>query len=49
MGPPCQPETVAHACWLAMTVVPSFLVTGVLAVVLSLVAALWAADFVQRM
>jgi hypothetical protein len=48
IGPPCQPEQVAHACWPAMTLVPNFLVTGILAVVLSLTAATWAAAFVQR-
>jgi hypothetical protein len=48
MGPPCQPEAVAHACWPAMTVVPNLMVTGILAVLLSLTAATWAAAFVQR-
>jgi flavodoxin len=48
IGPPCQPERVAHACWPAMTLVPSFLITGILAVFLSLTAATWAAAFVQR-
>jgi len=32
----------------AMTVIPSFLVTGVLAVILGLFVAVWAAKFVQR-
>jgi hypothetical protein len=48
IGPPCQPETVAHACWPAMTVVPNLAVTGVLAVVLSLSAAVWAGGLIQR-
>jgi hypothetical protein len=48
IGPPCQPEAVAHACWPAMTVVPNFLVTGILAVVLGLITAIWAAGFVYR-
>jgi hypothetical protein len=48
IGPPCQPEMVAHACFPAMTVIPNFLVTGILAVVVGLTAAIWAAAFVQR-
>jgi len=48
IGPPCQPEQVAHACWPAMTLVPSFLATGILAVLLSLTAATWAAASIQR-
>jgi hypothetical protein len=48
IGPLCQPEQVAHACWPAMTLVPSFLATGILAVLLSLTAAMWAVAFVQR-
>jgi hypothetical protein len=32
----------------AMTIVPSFLVTGVLAIIFSLIVAVWAAAFVQR-
>lgn len=31
IGPPCQPEEVGHACFPAMTLVPNFLVTGILA------------------
>ena len=33
---------------LAMTLVPSFLVTGVLAIIFGLIVAIWAAAFVQR-
>lgn len=32
----------------AMTIVPSFLVTGVLAIIFGLLVAIWAAKFVQR-
>jgi hypothetical protein len=48
IGPPCQAEEVGHACFPAMTLVPNFLVTGILAVVVGLIAAAWAAGFVQR-
>jgi len=32
----------------AMTIVPNFLVTGVLAIIFGLIAAIWAAAFVQK-
>jgi hypothetical protein len=48
IGPPCRPEAVAHACFPAMTVVPNFSVTGILALILGLVVLTWAAGFVQR-
>ena len=48
IGPPCQADTVWHACLPAMTLVPSFLVTGALSVLLSLITLVWAAAFVQR-
>jgi hypothetical protein len=48
MGPPCVPEEAWHACEPAMTVLPSFLVTGILAMGLGLVALIWSAGFVDR-
>ena len=36
MGPPCVPEATWHACEPAMTVVPNFLVSGILAMALGL-------------
>jgi hypothetical protein len=48
MGPPCDPEKVWHACEPAMTVFPSFLVTGILGTVVGIVTMVWAAAFVQR-
>jgi hypothetical protein len=47
-GSPCQPKVVWHACEPAMTVIPNFLVTGIAAIVVSLIVLLWAAAFVQR-
>jgi prolipoprotein diacylglyceryltransferase len=44
VGPPCQ----GNGCYPAMTIVPNFLYSGVLAVIVSLVILLWAAGFVQR-
>ena len=48
MGPPCQANTAWHGCESAMTIIPNFFVTGVLAIIVSLIVILWAAAFVQR-
>ena len=48
MGPPCDPEKVWNLCEPAMTVIPSFLVTGILATVIGLITMIWSAAFVQR-
>ncbi len=48
MGPPCQPEEVWHACEPAMSIIPNYLVTGILATIVGLATIVWAAAFVQR-
>jgi len=48
MGPPCDPEQIWHACEPAMSVIPNFLVTGILATIVGVVTMIWAAAFVQR-
>jgi hypothetical protein len=48
MGPPCDPEKVWNLCEPAMTVVPSFLVTGILATLVGIMTIVWAAGFVHR-
>lgn len=48
MGPPCDPEQMWHACEPAMTVIPNYLVTGILATIVGLITIAWAAFFVQR-
>jgi hypothetical protein len=48
MGPPCNPEEVWHACEPAMTVIPNFLVTGILATIVGLITIVWAAGFLKR-
>ena len=48
IGPPCEPEKVWNLCEPAMTVIPSYLVTGILAFVIGIVTMIWAAAFVQR-
>ncbi len=48
IGPPCVPEKVWNGCEPAMTIVPSFLVTGILAIIISLAILIWAGAFIQR-
>jgi hypothetical protein len=47
-SPPCQPAAIWHGCEPAMTLIPNFLLTGILAMLISLVTLVWAARFVQR-
>ena len=42
IGPPCVPEEVWHLCEPAMTVIPSFLITGIVATVLGIITMIWA-------
>lgn len=48
MGAPCVPEEIWHICEPAMTIVPNFLVTGILSMVLGLITMVWAIAFVRR-
>jgi hypothetical protein len=48
MGPPCQPEEVWHACEPAMSVIPNYLVTGILDTIVGLAVIAWSAAFVHR-
>jgi len=48
MGAPCVPEEIWNACEPAMTIIPNFLITGILAMVLGVVTMVWAGVFVQR-
>jgi hypothetical protein len=41
IGPPCEPASAWHACEPALTVIPNFLVTGVVAMVVALVVLIW--------
>ena len=48
MGPPCAPEAIWNGCEPAMTILPSFLITGIVSVILGLAILVWSAGFVQR-
>lgn len=47
-GPPCVPDEIWHACEPAMSILPNFLLTGILAMLLSLALIAWAGWFVPR-
>jgi hypothetical protein len=47
IGPPCVPELSWNQCEPAMTVIPSFLITGILAILFGLVVLVWSAFFVH--
>lgn len=48
MGPPCVPEKIWNGCEPALTILPNFLITGILAAMLGLAMVIWSAAFVQR-
>lgn len=48
IGPPCVTEEVWNACEPAMTILPNFLITGVLAVLIGAIILIWSIAFIQR-
>jgi hypothetical protein len=48
IGPPCVPELSWNQCEPAMTIVPSFLVTGILAVIFGVVVMIWSVFSLPR-
>lgn len=48
IGAPCVRDEIWHQCEPAMTVLPNFLVTGILAMLLGLLTIVWAMAFVKR-
>lgn len=48
IGPPCDPEVAWNTCEPAMTILPNFLYSGIISVVVGLVIMVWAAGFMQR-
>lgn len=48
IGAPCQADAVWHACLPALTVIPSLLVSGILAITVGLGVLIWATAFIQR-
>ena len=48
IGSPCQPELIWNNCEPALTIIPHFGVTGILAIILGLITIVWSAFFVQQ-
>jgi hypothetical protein len=48
MGPPCIPEEIWNACEPAMTIIPSYLITGILATLVGIITMVWSAAFINR-
>jgi len=48
MGKPCVPEAIWNACEPAMTILPNFLITGILAVMIGLAILVWSIAFIHR-
>lgn len=48
IGPPCAPDEVWHACEPAMSILPSFALTGIAAIALGGVTLIWAVVFMRR-
>lgn len=48
IGPPCEGNAMWHGCEPAMTIIPDFFITGILAIVIGVIVVVWAALFVER-
>jgi hypothetical protein len=48
IGPPCVPEEVWNACEPALTIIPNFLISGILSVIIGLLIVIWSMAFLQR-
>ena len=48
IGPPCVPEQAWNGCEPAMTIIPNFLISGILSVIIGLVILIWSIWFVGR-
>ena len=48
IGPPCVPELSWNQCEPAMTIVSNLLITGILAVLFSLIVLVWSLLFIQK-
>jgi hypothetical protein len=48
IGPPCIPEEVWNACEPALTIIPNFLISGILSLLIGLLIVIWSIAFIQR-
>jgi len=47
-GPPCVPEKIWHGCEPAMSLLPSFLFSGILTIILALIIIIWSLGFIGQ-
>lgn len=47
-GPPCEADKVWNACEPAMTIIPNFFITGILAIVIGVLVVAWAVTSLER-
>jgi len=48
MGPPCDPNIIWNACEPALTIIPDFFITGILAIIFGILTIIWSLGFLQR-
>lgn len=48
MGPPCVPEAAWNACEPALTILPTYLITGIVSIIVGAAIVIWSAAFIQR-
>ena len=48
IGHPCVPEEVWNACEPALTIIPNYLVSGILSIIIGFLILAWSAAFIQR-
>jgi len=48
MGPPCDPDIIWNACEPALTIIPDFFITGILAIIFGILTIIWSLGFLQR-
>ena len=48
IGASCQPEAVWHACFPALTLFPTLLITGIVAIMVGLMVVIWSVGFTHR-
>lgn len=48
MGPPCDPDVIWNACEPALTIIPNFFITGILAIIFGVLTIIWSLGFLQR-
>jgi hypothetical protein len=48
MGPPCVPVEIWNACEPALTIIPNFLISGILSAIIGLLMLIWSVFFIKR-